>query len=138
MYKIRHGLLDFPRDAVFVAPPALGFEVILSRFTNSGVRLVVANMRSAFESSLLDQAAREDCERFIRVDIQVSTGYPVAVPLPRSSPLIRHPIFPPKFVPPCRIPPLCYYSNYAWSSIVDFTAHWTIKRDLICVNVSAL
>ncbi len=27
MYKLMHGLLDFPCDAVFAAPPALGFEV---------------------------------------------------------------------------------------------------------------
>ncbi len=48
-YKIMHGLFDFQCDEVFAAPPALGFEVILSRFTNSGVRPVTANTRSAFE-----------------------------------------------------------------------------------------
>ncbi len=37
-YKIMHALLDFSCDAVFAASPALGFEVILSRITNSGVR----------------------------------------------------------------------------------------------------
>ncbi len=30
-------------------PPALGFEVIPSRFTNSGVKPVDANMHSVFE-----------------------------------------------------------------------------------------
>ncbi len=40
MYKIIYGLLNFP---------ALGFAVILSRFINSGVKPVAANMRSAFE-----------------------------------------------------------------------------------------
>ncbi len=49
MYQVMHGLLDFPCDAVFVAPPALGFEVILSRLANSGVKPVAANMRSVFE-----------------------------------------------------------------------------------------
>ncbi len=49
IYTIMHALLDSSCDAVFAAPPALGFEVILSRFTNSGVRPVAANMRSAFE-----------------------------------------------------------------------------------------
>ncbi len=29
MYKIMHGLLDFPCDVVFAAPPALGFEVMV-------------------------------------------------------------------------------------------------------------
>ncbi len=29
MYKIMHGLLDFPCDAALLPPPALGFEVIL-------------------------------------------------------------------------------------------------------------
>ncbi len=41
MYTIMHGLVDFPYDT--------DFEVILSRFTNSGVKPVLANMRSAFE-----------------------------------------------------------------------------------------
>ncbi len=49
MYRIMHGLLDFPCDAVLLPPPAMGFEAILSRFTNSDVRPVVANMRSTFE-----------------------------------------------------------------------------------------
>ncbi len=49
MYKIMHGLLDFPWDVVFADPPALGVAVILSRFTNSGVKPVTANMPSAFE-----------------------------------------------------------------------------------------
>ncbi len=49
MYTIMHGLLDFPRGTVFVAPPALGFEVMRSRFTNRVVKTRVANMRSAFE-----------------------------------------------------------------------------------------
>ncbi len=49
MYKIMHGLFDFPCDSVFAAPPAMGFEVILSRFTNRGVEAVAVNMRSAFE-----------------------------------------------------------------------------------------
>ncbi len=44
-----HALLDFSCDAVFAAPPALGFEVILSRFTNSGVIPVAFNMHSALE-----------------------------------------------------------------------------------------
>ncbi len=51
MYKIMYGLLGFPSDTVFAAPFALGFEVILSRFTNSGVTPVAANTRSAFELS---------------------------------------------------------------------------------------
>ncbi len=77
-------------------PPALGFEVILSRFTNNGVRLVAAN------SPILEQADRGYCDRYIRGDIHISTGRTMAVPLPRSSPLTRLPILPPIFV---RIPP---------------------------------
>ncbi len=80
---------------------------------------------------VLEQAARGDCERSIRGDIQVATGCTVAVPLPRSSPLTHPPILPPEFIPPCRIPTLCYYCNYFWPSIVVFTAHYTNKRDLI-------
>ncbi len=45
MYKIMHGLLDFPCDAVFAALTRIG----LRGHTNSGVRLVVANLRSASE-----------------------------------------------------------------------------------------
>ncbi len=41
----------------------------------------------------------------VRGDIQISTGRTMAVPLPRSPPLTRLPIFPPEFVPPSRIPP---------------------------------
>ncbi len=48
-YKMVHGLHDFPCDAVFAPPPALGFAVMLSKFTNSGVKPGVANMRLAFE-----------------------------------------------------------------------------------------
>ncbi len=44
-----HGLLDFPCDAVFAAPRALDFEVMLSRFTNGGVKPNAANMVSALE-----------------------------------------------------------------------------------------
>ncbi len=49
IYTIMHTLLDFSCDAVFAAPPAMGFEVILSRFTNSGVIPVAFNTHSAFE-----------------------------------------------------------------------------------------
>ncbi len=36
-------------DAVFAAPPAVGFAIILRKFTNSGVKPVAANTHSAFE-----------------------------------------------------------------------------------------
>ncbi len=49
MDKIMHGLVDFPSDAVFAAPPPLDSKVILSRFTNSSVKPVAACMLSAFE-----------------------------------------------------------------------------------------
>ncbi len=42
------------------------------------------------------------CDRYIRGDIQISTGRTV---VPRSSPLTRPPILPPIFVPPCHIQP---------------------------------
>ncbi len=64
------------------------------------------------------------------------SGLPV--PLPRSSPLTHPPILPPEFVLPCRIPPLCYYCNYSWSSEVDLTAHLTNKRDLIFLQIVGL
>ncbi len=53
----------------------------------------------------MEQVARGNCDRYIRGDIQISTGRTMAVPLPRSSPLIRPPILPPIFVPPCHIQP---------------------------------
>ncbi len=56
-------------------------------------------------SPVLEQAARGYCERYIRGDIQISTGRTMAVPLPRDSPLTLTPILPPEFVPPYRIPP---------------------------------
>ncbi len=49
MYKICTASSTFHLTQSLLPPTALGFEVILSRFTNSGVRLVVTNMRSAFE-----------------------------------------------------------------------------------------
>ncbi len=49
IYKIMHGLLDFFSDTIFAAPPALGFEIILSRFINSGVKPVAVNVHLAFE-----------------------------------------------------------------------------------------
>ncbi len=45
------------------------------------------------------------CDRYIRGDIQVSTGRTMAVPLSRSSPLTCPSILPPEFVPPSRISP---------------------------------
>ncbi len=72
---------------------------------------------------VLEQVTGADCERAIRGDIQVATECTVAVPLPRSSPLTHPPIFHPEFVPPCRIPLLCYCGNYSWSTIVVFPAH---------------
>ncbi len=109
------------RRSLCCPPPALGVEVILSRLTNSGVKPVAANMRSS--SPLLEQIERGNCERFIRGDIQVSTGWTMALPLPRSSPLTRPPILPPEFVPPYLTPPLRYYCNYSWLALVAFTAH---------------
>ncbi len=50
--------------------------------------------------SVLEQPPIGDCERFIGGDIQVATERTVAVPLPRSSPLIHPPILPPELVPP--------------------------------------
>ncbi len=45
------------------------------------------------------------CDRYIRGDIQISTGRTMTVPLPRGSPLTLPPILPPIFVPPCHIQP---------------------------------
>ncbi len=53
---------------------------------------------------MLEQDAKGNCDRYIRGDIQISTGHTMAVPLPRSSCLTRPTIHPPVFVPPCRIP----------------------------------
>ncbi len=48
IHKIVHGLLDFPCDAIFAAPTRPGLCVVLSKFTNSGVKPGVTNMRSTF------------------------------------------------------------------------------------------
>ncbi len=47
MHKIAHGFLDF----LFATPTALGFAIMLSRFSNSGVIPGFANM--SFEEPLL-------------------------------------------------------------------------------------
>ncbi len=47
--RTRGGLLDFPCDAVFAAPPALSFEVTLSKFTNSVVKPIAVNMCASIE-----------------------------------------------------------------------------------------
>ncbi len=122
--RIRSGCTAFSAfhaTQCLLPPPALGFEVMLSRFTNGGVKPVACVQRSS--SPILEKTARGDCERFIHGDIQVSTGCMMAVPLPRSSPLTRPPLLPPEFFPPCRNLPLCYNCSYSWSSIVVFTAH---------------
>ncbi len=56
-------------------------------------------------SPILEQAARGYCDRYIRGDVQISTGRTMAVPLPRSSPLTRPPKPPPLKVPPGHIQP---------------------------------
>ncbi len=56
-------------------------------------------------SPILEQATRGYRDRYIRGDIQISTGRTMAAPLTRSSPLTRPPILPPIFVPPCYIQP---------------------------------
>ncbi len=66
---------------------------------------VSAETLAASFSPILEQAATGYCDRYIRGDIQISTGRTMAVPLPRSCPLTRPPILPPIFVPPCHIQP---------------------------------
>ncbi len=51
---------------------------------NSGFTPVAVNTRSAFEWSVLEQAARGDCERSIRGDIQLAIECTVAIPLPKD------------------------------------------------------
>ncbi len=104
-------------------PPALGFEVIRSRFTNGGIRPV-----AAVAIPVVEQIARGNCDLNIREDFCVSSCQTMAVPLPRSSPLTRPSTLPPEFVPPCRVPPLCYQCNYFWSSTQSAT------KLMSCVN----
>ncbi len=84
---------------------SLGFEVILSRFTNNN------DVKWCSSSRVLEQIVRGDCERSIDGDIQVVTGCTMAALLPRSPSLTRHPIFPPKLVPPFLVPPLYNFCN---------------------------
>ncbi len=51
MYKIMHGHVEYHSDTVFAEPSALGFAVIPSKFTNSYVKPISANIRSLFKRS---------------------------------------------------------------------------------------
>ncbi len=102
MYKIKHGLLDFPCDAFFAAPSRTGLRGHTFKTHQNPLPSTCVQLSSG---PALEQAARGDCERSICGDIQVATGCTVAASLARSSPLTRPPILPPKYVPPCRIPP---------------------------------
>ncbi len=53
MQEIAHGISDNPWVAVFVAPPARRYAVIISRLTNIGVISDAANKPSAFISPVL-------------------------------------------------------------------------------------
>ncbi len=94
------GILDFPCDAVFAAPTALGFEVILLRFTNSDVKPVTVNTCSALEWYVLEQAVRGDWERSIRGRIQVATGCMVAAFSSQKFPSNPSPDTPSRICPP--------------------------------------
>ncbi len=113
--KIMHGLLNFPCDAA--APCTLSFVVVLLRLTNSiGIKPVTANMRLAFDYSLvLERIEGLDCLHFFHGDIQFATECTMAAPHPRRPPLTLPPISPPK---------------PSWLSLVFFTARCTNKRGL--------
>ncbi len=113
MYNIMHGFLNFPCDTFFAAPTRIWLRG--HTFKIHQQRCKTRRRQHAFSGRVVPYWNR------LAEDIQVATGCTVAVPLPRSSPLIRPPIIPPEFVPICRFPPLCYYCNYSWSSIVIFT-----------------
>ncbi len=85
MYKIMHGLLDFPCDTVIAAPTHTGLRD--HTFKIHQQRCKTRRRRSS--DPVLKQTTRGDCERFIRGSIQAATGCMVAVPLPRSFPLTR-------------------------------------------------
>ncbi len=98
------------------------------------VKPVAVNMRSEFELSStgtcyqrrlwkLHSWRRSSCD-------WMHGGSPSSHKFPSNRP----PILTPKFVPPCRIPPLCDCFYYYWSSIVFFTDHYTSKRYLIWFN----
>ncbi len=55
MYKIVNGLFSVQWNAGFAAPLALGFAIMHSRFTNSGVEAVAANMRSEIKWSCKEE-----------------------------------------------------------------------------------
>ncbi len=103
-------------------PPALGFEVIIWRFTNSGVRLVVANMRWASEKT----HSGTSCQRILWPQHPwrhsnfdwTHNGSPSSQRFP-SNP---SPNTPSHICSTLSYPTLCYWCNYYWSSIVVFTA----------------
>ncbi len=105
MYKIMHGLLDFPCDAVFAAPTCIRLRG--HTLKSHRQRCKTRRRQHAFSVRVVPYWNKlpEDIVTAISVETFKFRLDALAVPLPRSSPLTRHPILPPIFVPPCRIPP---------------------------------
>ncbi len=81
-----HGLLDFPCDAVFAAPTRIRLRGHTFKIYQQ--RCKTRRRQHAFSVRVVPYW---NIIRFIRGDIQVSTGCTIAVPLPSSSSLTRPP-----------------------------------------------
>ncbi len=79
MYKIMHGLLDFPCDAVFAAPTRIGLRGHTLKIHQQQCK--TRRLQHAFSVRVVPY--------WIKLDIQVAAGRTMEVPLPRSSPLTR-------------------------------------------------
>ncbi len=106
MYRIMHGLLDFPCETVFAAPTRIGLRS--HTFKIHQQRCKTRRRQHAFSVRVVWNKLLEEIVNASSVE----TGSTVAVHLP---------------CPPCRIPPLRYFCNYSWLPIVVYTN----KRDLI-------
>ncbi len=74
-----HGLPVFLCDTVFVSPPAVGLEVILSRFTNNGVKSVAVNIIPYWNKLPEDIVNATSVETFkSRLDAQWQSLFPEA------------------------------------------------------------
>ncbi len=131
MYKITLSLLDFACDAVFAAATRIGLrghalEIHQKRCKTRRRQHAFSVLVVPYWSKLPEEIMNAYPWRHSSCD-WMRGGSPFSLKFP-SKPF---PDTPSQISSTCRIPPLCYYCNYSWSSIVVFTAHSTNKRDLI-------
>ncbi len=107
IYKIMHGLLDFPCYAVFAASIHIGlrghtFKIHQQQCKNR-VRQHELSVRVV---PYWNKLPKEIMIALFVETFQLRLDALVAVPIPRGSLLTRTPILPPEYVPLCSIPPV--------------------------------